>query len=373
MRVILAGPAHPLRGGLAAFNERLAREFKAKGHDITLWSFSLQYPSLLFPGKTQYSTEPAPTDLEIESRINSVNPLNWIKSGWRLRQLKPDLLILRYWIPLMAPSLGTIARIARTNGHTRVIPIIDNILPHERHWFDRPLGLYFTGSCHAFITMSKDVMNDLDRFDNKKPRQYYPHPLYDNYGAILSKESACQRLGLDPDWTYFLFFGFIREYKGLDLLLQAFAHPGFAHHKVKLLVAGEFYTSPDPYLKIIEQHPYKDRIILHDRFIADSEVNLYFSAADLVVQPYKSATQSGVSQIAVYFEKPVVLTDVGGLAEQIPDGKAGRVVQPSSDEIAQAMLDILENNKQKEYIGHIKQLKQQYSWSGLVETFESLM
>ncbi|MEJ5303157.1 MAG: glycosyltransferase [Bacteroidales bacterium] len=373
MQVILAGPAHPLRGGLAAFNERLAREFKSQGHDIRLWSFSLQYPSFLFPGKTQFSSSPAPQDLVIESVINSVNPMNWIRVGLKLRQLKPDLLILRYWIPFMAPSLGTIARIARTNRHTRVIPIIDNILPHERHWFDTPLGRYFTGSCDAFVTMSKEVMKDLEQFDQKKPRNYCPHPLYDNYGQILSKEKACHLLGLDPEWTYLLFFGFIREYKGLDLLLHAFAHQGFADKKVKLLIAGEFYTNPEPYLKIIESHPFKDRILLYDRFIADNEVNLYFSATDLVVQPYKSATQSGVSQIAVYFEKPIVLTDVGGLAEQIPDGIAGRVTKPSADSIAVAMMEFIDVNRREEYMNNLRQLKQQYSWSRMVESFETLI
>ncbi len=373
MRVILVGPAHPLRGGLAAFNERLAREFIASGHPTTLWSFSLQYPSILFPGKTQFSSEPAPTDLHIENRINSINPFNWLTTGLHLRNLNPDLLVLRYWIPFMAPSLGSIARIARSNRHTHVIPIIDNILPHERHWFDVPLGKYFTSSCSAFITMSNEVMNDLHQFDNKKPRRYYPHPLYDNYGQILSKEEACKRLGLDAGWTYFLFFGFIREYKGLDLLLEAFAHPGFEEKKIKLLVAGEFYTHPEPYLRIIQNHPFKDRILLHDRFIADSEVHLYFSAADLVVQPYKSATQSGVSQIAIYFEKPMVITRVGGLAEQIPDGKAGKVVEPSTEAIALAMLHFIDERQRRECEKFIRTYKQKYSWKGLVETFEELM
>lgn len=372
MRVILAGPAHPLRGGLAAFNERLAREFQSQGHKISIWSFSLQYPSLLFPGKTQYSTEPAPLDLHIESRINSINPFNWIKTGLQLRRLRPDLLVLRYWIPFMAPALGTVARIARSNRHTRVIPIIDNIIPHERHWFDRPLGKYFTGSCDAFITLSKEVLKDLKEFDDVKPRRYYPHPLYDNYGKILSKPEACRQLGLDPEWTYFLFFGFIRDYKGLDWLLEAFAHPEFEGKKVKLLIAGEFYTNPEPYKKTIENHPFKDRILLFDQFIADSEVNLWFSAADLVVQPYKSATQSGVSQIAVYFEKPVVVTDVGGLAEQIPHGKAGWVVEPRPIALAEAMLEFLKTRRSISWQEQIKEIKNLYSWGGLVETFETL-
>lgn len=372
MRVILAGPAHPLRGGLAAFNERLAREFQSRGHEISIWSFRLQYPSLLFPGKTQYSSEPAPVDLHIESRINSINPFNWIKTGLQLRSLRPDLLILRYWIPFMAPSLGTVARIARSNRHTRVIPIIDNIIPHERHWFDRPLGRYFTGSCDAFITLSKEVLKDLREFDDVKPRRYYPHPLYDNYGKILSKTEACRQLELDPEWTYFLFFGFIRDYKGLDWLLEAFAHPQFEGQKVKLLIAGEFYTNPEPYKKIIENHPFKDRILLFDRFIADSEVNLWFSAADLVVQPYKSATQSGVSQIAIYFEKPVVVTDVGGLAEQIPHGKAGWVVEPRPEALAEAMFEFLKTSHSIPWQEQIKEIKNLYSWGGLVETFETL-
>ncbi|MGC8866249.1 MAG: glycosyltransferase, partial [Bacteroidales bacterium] len=246
------------------------------------------------------------------------------------------------------------------------------IIPHERHWFDRPLGRYFTDSCDAFITLSKEVLHDLQSFNSSKPRRYYPHPLYDNYGKILSKDEACRQLGLDPGWIYFLFFGFIRDYKGLDWLLETFANPAFQGKKVRLLIAGEFYTHPEPYKKIIENHPFKDKILLFDQFIPDSEVNLWFSVADLVVQPYKSATQSGVSQIALYFEKPVVVTDVGGLAEQIPHGKAGWVVEPRPEALADAMLEFLRSYNSIDWQTQIRKVKNLYSWGGLVETFELL-
>ncbi|HTX88200.1 MAG TPA: glycosyltransferase, partial [Bacteroidales bacterium] len=242
MKVIILGPAHPLRGGLATYNERLAREYLLQGHQVTVYTFSLQYPSFLFPGKTQYSSEPAPEGIPIRVAVNSINPFNWLRIGKEIRKLSPDLVIVKFWLPFMAPCFGTICRIIRKNRHTKIVSIIDNIIPHEKRPGDRALAKYWVGSADGFIAMSQSVLEDLRTFDDKKPVLFCYHPLYDNFGKRVAKEEAIRHLGLDPDFSYLLFFGFIRDYKGLDLLLEAMADPGIRERKLKLLVAGEFYT-----------------------------------------------------------------------------------------------------------------------------------
>ncbi|MBP7556595.1 MAG: glycosyltransferase, partial [Chitinophagaceae bacterium] len=246
-KVVIIGPAHPLRGGLATFNQRLAREFMAQGDECSIWSFSLQYPSFLFPGKTQYSDEPAPEGITIHTEINSINPFNWLRVGNRLRHMRPDLIIVRYWLPLMGPCLGTILRRVRKNGHTRIVCIADNIIPHEKRPGDKPFTRYFVKSCHAFITMSEKVMADLRSFENKKPALLIRHPLYDNFGDPVSKDAARQHLSIDRVQKLVIFFGFIRKYKGLDLLLQAMADPRIRQAGIRLLIAGEFYEDAQPY------------------------------------------------------------------------------------------------------------------------------
>ena len=186
-KIVIIGPAHPLRGGLATFNQRLAKEFIDRGHNCSIYSFSLQYPSFLFPGKTQYSDEPAPEGLSIHTLINSVNPLNWIKVGNRLKKEKPDIIVVRYWLPVMGPALGTILRRVKKNRHTRIICIADNVIPHEKRPGDKPFTKYFLKSCDGFITMSEKVLSDLRLFEKDKPAQYVQHPLYDNFGPIISK------------------------------------------------------------------------------------------------------------------------------------------------------------------------------------------
>ncbi|MBR0072648.1 MAG: glycosyltransferase [Bacteroidales bacterium] len=372
MNIIILGTAYPYRGGLSAFNERLATEYQNMGHNVEIYTFTLQYPSFLFPGKTQYSTEPAPHGLKIFRKVNSCNPFNWIKVGREIRHKRPDLLITKFWIPFMAPCLGTIERIVRKNRHTKVISILDNIIPHEKRIGDRIFARYFVRSTDGFVAMSKSVLNDLRTFTADKPAEFCPHPLYDHYGQRLSRDEALQLLNLAPDCRYVLFFGFIRSYKGLDLLLEAFADSWLRQSNVKLIVAGEFYGDPSPYLQQIENLGISDKVVLCSDFIPDSEVNRYFSAADIVAQPYKTATQSGVTQIAFHFEKPMLVTDVGGLAEIVPDGKIGYVVQPDKDLIANALRNYFEQNKQTEFETNIVEEKQKYSWVRFTEVIGKL-
>jgi glycosyltransferase involved in cell wall biosynthesis len=336
-RIVIMGPAHPLRGGLASFNQRLATEFIKEGHNCSIYSFSLQYPSFLFPGSSQFTDEPAPDNLKIHTVINSINPLNWLKVGNRLKKEKPDIIIVRYWLPFMGPALGTILRRVRKNNHTKIICIADNIIPHEKRFGDTLFTKYFVKPCHAFITMSEKVMQDLRSFEKHKPALQVPHPLYDNFGEPICKQKARQQLQLSPEDNIILFFGFIRKYKGLDLLLEAMSVLKNLHSQtsnIKLLVAGEFYEDEKPYKDLIAQLDITSSIILHTQFIPDSEVKYYLCAADVVVQPYKNATQSGVTPLAYHFEKPMIVTNVGGLPALVPNGKAGLVVEPTADKIA---------------------------------------
>ena len=372
MNIIIVGTAYPYRGGLAAFNERLAAEYMAQGHKVEIYTFTLQYPNFLFPGKTQYSTEPAPKDLVIHRKVNSCNPFNWIKVGREIRRKRPDMVIIKYWIPFMAPCLGTIARMARKNGHTKVLSILDNVIPHEHRIGDKMFSKYFVRSIHGFVAMSLSVLQDLRLFTADKPAEFCPHPLYDHYGQRLQRSEALQLLKLDDSCRYVLFFGFIRTYKGLDLLLEAFADEWLRQSDVKLIVAGEFYGDSTPYLQQIEQLGIADKVVLCTDFIPDSEVNRYFSAADIVAQPYKTATQSGVTQIAFHFEKPMLVTNVGGLAEIVPDGKIGYVVEPDKEQIATALRRFFEENKKDEFEANIVEEKQKYSWSRFTDAIETV-
>ncbi len=371
-RVKIIGSAYPYRGGLAAYNERLAREFLAKGWEVEIETFTLQYPGILFPGKTQYADWDAPGGLNIRRTLSSVNPLNWIRTGNRIRREKPDLVIFKYWIPFMAPCFGTVIRRIRKNRHSRIICIADNIIPHEKRPGDRLLTAYFMNAIDGIVAMSKSVYDDVLAFRTAIPRTICPHPLFDNFGEKMSREDALRNLGLDPAFRYLLFFGFIRGYKGLDLLLNALAKPELQRLPVKLIVAGEFYTDPAPYFELIDRLGLNGKVIMRNRFIADQEVNRYFCSADIVVQPYKDATQSGVTQIGYHFEKPMLVTNVGGLAEIIPDGKVGYVVSPEEGQIAAALIDFFTNQRMQEFEAHVAEEKKRFTWDKMVAAVETV-
>ncbi len=368
MRIISLGPAYPYRGGPATFNDRLAQQFSAEGHSIEILTFRLQYPGLLFPGKTQYTDSPAPQGVKITRKLNSINPFNWIATGLKIKNEKPDILLIRYWLPFMGPCLGTVARIARSNRHTKAICIFDNVVPHEKRPGDKFLTKYFTGSIDGAIVMSQTVLDDLKTFRKNIPVKLSPHPLFDNYGTLVPREEALSALNLDADNSYLLFFGFIRAYKGLDLLIEAFSDKRLRNRKLKLIIAGEFYENDTPYRDLIKKYNLKNDIIFFDHFIKDNEVSLFFSVADLVVQPYKTATQSGVTQIAFHFEKPMLVTDVGGLREIVPDGKCGYVVKPESIYIAEAIIDYFDNNRKGQFTEGVKLEKEKFSWNRMTDS-----
>jgi len=362
MKIISIGPAYPFRGGLASFNDRLAQQFTAEGHDIEIITFTVQYPEFIFPGKTQFTDGPPPENVKISRRLNSINPFNWISTGLKIKKAKPDILLIRFWLPLMGPCFGTVARIVKSNRHTVALCIFDNVIPHEKRPGDKLLTRYFTRSIDGAVVMSDTVLNELKEFSSNLPVRFSPHPLFDNYGSMVVRNDALAALNLDSGYSYLLFFGFIRAYKGLDILIEAFSDERLRNRKLKLLVAGEFYEDDAPYRSLIKKYNLENDVIFFDHFIRDTEVPLFFSAADIVVQPYKSATQSGVTQIAYFFEKPMLVTDVGGLKEIVPDGICGYVVRPEPGLIASALLDYFEKNRKAEFTIGVKHEKEKFSW-----------
>jgi glycosyltransferase involved in cell wall biosynthesis len=372
-KVVIIGSAWPLRGGgIATFNERLAKQFIDEGHEVIIYTFSLQYPSFLFPGKSQYATEPKPLHLIIKAVVNSVNPFNWVRIGNEIKRLAPDLVVVRYWIPFMGPCLGTIASIIRKNKTSKVVCIADNVVPHEKRPLDTLFTKYFVGQIDAFITLSEKVQKDLALF-TQKPSATVVHPLYDNFGEPISKLEARQKLELDAFDPIILFFGFVRAYKGLDLLVRAL---GYLKKQGKiiptLVIAGEFYDNKEPYLQLIEEQDLINDVIVKSDFIADSDVRNYFCATDFVIQPYKHATQSGITPLCFHFNKPMLVTNVGALAAMVPNHIVGVVAEPDYVSIAHG-IEKLYALGEPHFIPAIEIEKKKYNWNQLTHQIWDLI
>ena len=370
-KVIIIGPAFPYRGGIANFNNSLAVEYKNQGADVTVYSFSLQYPSFLFPGKTQYEEGDSPEGINIISIINSINPFNWFKVAKKIKKENPDYVIIRYWLPFMAPALGTIAKLIKKT--TKVFAITDNVIPHEKRIGDSLLTKYFVKSCDAFLTLSSSVLDDLSEFTDTKEKIFIPHPIYDSFGEIVDKKQAKQNLGLEENGKYLLFFGFVRRYKGLDIMIDVMADKRIKDLGIKLIVAGEFYNAKEEYLSQINTLGISENIILKSDFIPEEDVKNYFCACDMITQTYRTATQSGVTQIAYHFERPMLVTNVGGLAEIVPHNKVGYVCDINTKDIADCVVGFYDNNKEKQFSENTKTEKKRFTWKELVNGIENLI
>ena len=371
LKIIIIGPAAPLRGGISSFNMRLAEEFQKFGHDVSIYSYYVQYPSFLFPGKTQFMDTPPPENLKIISSISSINPISWIKTARAINLENPDIILARFWIPFLAPTIGSILRLIKNKAKLTKIGLVDNIVPHEKRFGDRFLAKYYTANCDAFLVMSATVETELKSF-TKKPIVNTPHPLYDNYGEKVSRETATTFLNLDTNFNYILFFGFIRKYKGLDILLEALTDERIRKLNLKLIVAGEFYEDEKPYTDFIEQKNLTQTVILHNKYISDEDVKYYFSAAQCVVQPYRNATQSGITQMAYHFGVPMIVTNVGGLAEIVPDGKTGFVTRANAVEIADAIIKINTPHSLPDFETALEIQREKFSWKKIVQTIIKL-
>ncbi len=365
MKIIILSTAYPLRGGIAHFVGLLYKEL-AKGHEVKVITFKRQYPSIFFPGKSQLESGDTVEKIPTEIIVDSINPFNWIKTGLKIKNERPDLLIFKYWMPFFAPCFGTISRIAKKNSVTKVLTICDNVIPHERKPGDISLTKYFFNAVDHFILLSEKVRNDLLSLKPEANNKVLPHPIYSNFGLPVEKTEAKNYLRLE-DEKLILFFGFIRDYKGLDVLFNSISLLK-NELKLKLIIAGEFYSNKEKYLKLIDELGIKENLLMFTDFIPTSEVKYYFSAADCVVLPYRDATQSGIVQIAMNFRKPVIATNVGGLGEVIENGKTGFIVEKENPQmLADAIKKFYMNNSEPEFVKNISMEAEKYSWKKFVD------
>jgi glycosyltransferase involved in cell wall biosynthesis len=381
MNIIIVGTAYPMRGGIAQYNSILYK-FLSANHNVKLFSFKRQYPEFLFPGKTQYETgNPAykiPEDKNVIA-VDSINPFNWLLTALKIRKEKPDLLIYKYWMPFFAPCFFTISFFVKLFTGTKVLFICDNVIPHEKRFGDKFLTRLVFSTVNYFLVQSKTVENDLKLFNkNKKPYILSPHPLYNIFGEKVDKKDARvfikNEFGIDiVNEKVILFFGFIRKYKGLMYLLDAL--PGILKSKkIKLLIAGEFYDDEKPYKEKIKSPGIAKDVFLLSDFLPDDKIKYFFSACDCLVLPYMDATQSGIIQIAYYYDKPVIATDVGGLSEVVINEKTGLLIEPKDTKaISNAVLRFYNENLENKFAENIKSEKLKYTWEAFVKNIEKLV
>ncbi|MBP5566605.1 MAG: glycosyltransferase [Bacteroidales bacterium] len=365
MKTAILSAFHPFRGGIAQFNGNLYLEL-GKTADVKAFNYSRQYPGFLFPGKTQYvSAGDDSFPMPSEAVLDTANPFNWPGAARKILRWQPDLLLMRYVMPYFAPSLGCVARKVRRSG-CKVVAIADNIIPHEKHIIDKPFTKYFLGGLDGCVTLCDAVAEDLHRWAPDLPSKVIFHPLYSHFGEKLPREEAERTLGLRPGMKNLLFFGLIREYKGLDILLEAF---NSLPEDYQLIIAGECYGPFDKYQAIIDASPAKDRIHLFRKYIDDSEVKVYFSAADVTVLPYRSATQSGVSSASYHFEVPMIVTAVGGLKETIGDTGTGLVAdKPSPAAVAGKITEFFgDDSIRRNCVESIRRESERLSWKRFSE------
>ena len=364
MKIAFLSTFYPYRGGIAQFNAALDRSLEKK-NEVKAFTFSRQYPDLLFPGKTQYVTEQDQADeIPASQTLDSLNPFTYYSTANKINTFAPDLLVISYWMPFFSPSLGMVAKLVAKKG-TKVISVLHNIIPHEPKIGDLMFNRFFVRQNHACITLSQAVSKDLKILSPTKKYSFHPHPIYEHFGAKISKKTACEQLKLPKDKKTILFFGLIRDYKGLDILLEAFAN---LSDEYSLVIAGECYEKVTKYLDLIAKNKNKDRIFKFIRYIPDQEVPLLFSAADLLVLPYRTATQSGVVAVSYHFDLPVVVTDVGSLKELVGKHELGLVVsKPNSNQVSTAIETFFEEGLQAKFQRNIQQFKSKYSWDSLAK------
>lgn len=364
MRIAYLSTFYPFRGGIAQFNASLFRELE-KQHEVIPFTFTRQYPDMLFPGKTQYVTNDENADpIKSIQTLDSINPFTYISTARQIKAFQPDLVVMKYWMSFFGPSLGTVAKLMPK--HTKVVTILDNVIPHEKRFFDGAFTHYFLNQNDGFIAMSETVKNDLvslkpdARFIKKE------HPLYNHFGKSIDQAEARQRLNISVDKKTLLFFGFIRDYKGLDVLIKAFDLLDDSH---QLIIAGETYGSFEKYQQLIDSIANKHQVYVFNDYITDDQVPLFFSAADVCILPYKSATQSGITSIAYHFEVPLIATDVGGLKESIHHQSTGIIVNHCEPEpIALAIKDFFKGRLASRFITNIKKLKEELSWENFANS-----
>lgn len=374
MNIVIIGTAYPLRGGIAHFNALLARHLKSH-HQVATITFKRQYPAVLFPGKTQEEQGTAPGDISPAPQlVDSINPLNWITVARRVRSMNPDLIIFKYWLPFFGPCFGTIAKLAKRGTAAKVLYICDNIVPHERRPGDLTFTRYAFQQADSFIVQSDAVERDLNRLFPGSRYRKVAHPVYENFGSTIPKPEARKALGISAK-KVILYFGYVRPYKGLMVLFDAMKRIASASQpgEILLLAVGECYDDETAYRSYLRENGLESVVRFVPEYVPSDRVADYFGAADVVVLPYKSATQSGIVQIAYNFEKPVIATDVGGLAEVVKDGRTGFIVPPNDPQrLADAVTRYYDEQREEEFVGNVRKEKLKYSWANLVDAIEDL-
>lgn len=371
MKITIISAAFPLRGGIAAFTSQLYKEL-SQSDEVNVVTFKRQYPNFLFPGKSQLDDKDSSDKIPTKVALDSINPFNWIREGIKIRDAKPDLVIYNFWFPFFGPCFGTINRIIKKNKHTLSMVICHNVIPHEKRPGDKPFRNYFFKGIDYYVTLSKSVDNDLLAIKPSAKHRLLFHPVYSNFGEPIDKNDAKSKLKIQ-DEKVILFFGFIRDYKGLDTLLEAMT---LVKDKInlKLLVAGEFYEDENKYKNIVKENKIEDMVEFHSDFIPSQNVKYYFSASDAVILPYKSATQSGIVQIANNFHKPLIGTDTGGLGEIIKNDVNGYLVEPdNSKQLSEAILKFYKESREKVFSENIKLNQEKYSWAKFVDGIKLLI
>ena len=372
MKITIISAAYPYRGGLSHFTYLLYKEF-LKDHDVKVVTFKRQYPKLLFPGKTQTELEVEDAQkIPTEQLIDTVNPINWVLSGMKIAGEKPDMLLINFWLPFFGPAFGTIARIVRNNKKTKIVTICHNVKPHEKRIGDKMFTRYLFGGVDYFLLLSHRLEEDLKIMKLDARFKTLFHPVYSIFGDRVEKKEAREYLKVEGE-KIILFFGFIREYKGLDNLLKAFAILR-ERMKIKLIVAGEYYSNEEHYSKLIDELNIRDGLYLFNKFIATTDVKYFFSAADVVILPYNNATQSGIVQIANNFLKPVIATDVGAMAEAVLDNRTGYLIPKENPEkLADTIEKFYTENKEEEFVNNIREESERFSWKNFVKGILSVL
>jgi glycosyltransferase involved in cell wall biosynthesis len=371
VKIVLVGPFPPFRGGISDLNAALA-DHLSKRHEIHAINFTTQYPKVLFPGKTQFKKGDSAQEVDSIRCLSSINPFSWRKTAYKIIDIEPDLVLFRFWLPFFAPAFSGVAKKIRKYSDATIMAICDNIIPHEERLLDTRLTKIFFGFIDSFIVLSKKVENELLSFIPEAKYKYSPHPIYSIFNNTLSKEQAKAELKLATK-KVLLFFGLIREYKGLDILINAMEKIKTELEDYTLLIVGECYENENKYTDLIKKAGITDNVKCHYSFIPDNEVGKYFSAADVVVLPYKTASQSGIVQIAYHFDTPVIVSNVGGLPEIVDEGKTGYCVEPNSNAFAKAIKAFYENDNISEMNSNISEYKSQFSWDAMVKAIEKLV
>ena len=371
MKIVLVGPFPPFRGGISDLNAALA-DHLSKRHEIHAINFTTQYPKVLFPGKTQFKKGDSAQEVDSIRCLSSINPFSWRKTAYKIIDIDPDLVLFRFWLPFFAPAFSGVAKKIRKYSDATIMVICDNIIPHEERLLDTRLTKRFFGFIDSFIVLSKKVENELLSFIPEAKYKYSPHPIYSIFNNTLSKEQAKAELKLATK-KVLLFFGLIREYKGLDILINAMEKIKTELEDYTLLIVGECYENENKYTELIKKAGITDNVKCHYSFIPDNEVGKYFSAADVVVLPYKTASQSGIVQIAYHFDTPVIVSNVGGLPEIVDEGKTGYCVEPNSNAFAKAIKAFYEKDNISEMNSKISDYKSRFSWDNMVSAIEELV